>query len=388
MTATTQTLTLPLSRGPLRRVLSVGVGALISIGVIGAGLALAENRPLPAVAPGTARLVPGDAAVTVHRGTPVAAADALLRAGDTLTVQRGVAALRTALGTIYAGPGSSIAVTDGAPRIARGDVLVQGQDMIVGMRWATATVNGIARVRQGLTLEVEVYRGGAVVRTATETVGVPRLRRAVVAGNGASLVTIAPLVLKADDLWDRKFLGSAIELDAALTARSRGLTMQISGEAADVVNKVVAATGFKDLSALGNEPIGEFVVAAELARAAHLGESAVAAALRLRSQGASWGLIALEQGLHAVPAPFAGIDTAAVPTGTIPSAPATNATPTTPTTPNAPSVTVPAVVVPVAPPGETSTVVTLPPAEPQPPSNPVAALVDGVDNILGGLLGH
>ena len=389
MTATTQSLTLPLSRGPLRRALQVGIGALLAVGVAGAAAAYTATQPTAPIVPGTARVIPGDAAVTVHRGTPVAAADALLRAGDTLTVQRGLAALRTSLGTIYATGGSVIAITSGAPRVTRGDVLVQGKEMVVGMRAASATINGISRVRQGLTLEVDVYRGGAVVRTATDTVGVQRLRRAVVSGNGASLVTIAPLVLNSADKWDRRFLGTAMELDAALSARSRGLTMQVADDGDAVVNKVVAATGFSDLTLLRNEPVGEFVVAAELARAAHLGEQGVLAALKLRSEGASWGLIAIEQGVHTLPAIFDGIDNAVVPvaTGTVAQVPAADA-PAGTTTPT-PAVKLPKV--PVTVPKPTSggtTPVTLPPPAPAEPTNVVASLVEGVDNLLGGLLGH
>jgi hypothetical protein len=227
------------------------------------------------------------------------------------------------------------------------------------------------------------------VRTATETVGVGRLRRAVVSGNGESLVTIAPLVLNAADQWDRKFLGTAIELDAALSARSRGLTMQVAGDATDVVNKVVAATGFAPLTLLRNEPVGEYVVAAELARAAHLGNEAVDAALKLRSQGASWGLIAIEQGVHSVPAPVAGLDNVVVPVGTagsVAQVPTTNTGAPTPAA-KSPSVPLPSVTPPTVPTG-TPTPVTVPPAEPQQPTNVVATLVDGVDNLLGGLLGH
>jgi hypothetical protein len=264
---------------------------------------------------------------------------------------------------------------------------VQGKDMVVGMRAATATINGIARVRQGLTLEVDVYRGAAVVRTVTDTVGVPRLRRAVVSGNGSSLVTIAPLVLNSIDKWDRKFLGTAIELDSALSARSRGLTMQVANDGDAVVNQVVNATGFSDLTLLRDEPVGEFVVAAELARAAHLGEQGVLAALKLRSEGASWGLIAIEQGLHSLPATFDGIDSSVVPVNAdsvakVPTADAPAAT-TTPT----PAVKLPTVPVTVPTSGGT-TPVTLPPPDPQQPTNVVAGLVEGVDNLLGGLLGH
>jgi hypothetical protein len=369
----------------------VGAVALIGLGAIGAGVKVATPNPIAAVAPGTARLLPGDAAVTVHRGTPVAAADALLRAGDTLTVQHGVAGLRTALGTIYATGGSVVAITSGAPRVVRGDVLVEGKEMVVGMRAATATINGAARIRQGLTLEVDVYRIGAVVRTAVETVGVGRLRRAIVAGNGSSLVSIAPLVINPADKWDRRFLGTAIELDAGLVARSRGLTMQAGNDASQVVTKVVDATGYTDLTLLKNEAVGELVVAAELAHASHLGSNAVKAALHLRSLGASWGLIALEQGLHALPAPIAGIDNVVVPVGSASSVagvPVDKVTVvTTPEAAKSPSVTLPAQT-PVTTPPTGSTPVTVPPATDEQPTSVVGSLVDGVGDLVGGLLGH
>ncbi|HVV38264.1 MAG TPA: hypothetical protein VHC63_16775 [Acidimicrobiales bacterium] len=368
----------------------MGVGALIAVGAVGAGLAVAGGTPAPKVFPGTARIIPGDAAVTVHRGTPVAAADALLRAGDTVSVNQGVAALRTAVGTLYASAGSVIAITSHLPRITRGDVLVQGNDISVAMRAATAEVNGLARVRQGLTLEVDIYRGAAVVHSATDMVGVTRLRRAIVAGNGSSLITLAPLVINPADAWDRKFLGTAIELDAALSARSRGLTMQIANDSADVVTKVIDVTGFKDLTLLQNQPVGEIVVAAELARAAHLGDAGVDAALKLRSEGASWGLIALEQGVHALPPVFAGIDSVVVPVANTVDK-AVTALPPLDTTPNIPAT--PTVKVPTTTPKvqvtQPSTVVTTPPVtEPAPPTNPVNTLVDGLDNLVGGLLGH
>jgi hypothetical protein len=254
------------------------------------------------------------------------------------------------------------------------------------MRAATAEVNGIARVRQGLSLEIEVYRGGALVRTATQTLGVPRLRRAIVAGRGGpASVSIAPLILSATDQWDRKFLGEALELDAALSARSRGLTMQIAGGGLDLMDQIIARTGWTKLTPLPDQPIGELLVAAELARAANLDDDAMADALQLRADGASWGLIALEQGVHSLPPSIEGLDRVVVPTiapdVVVPLAPETKTSPapTPTTTPTLKTrITVPTV--------KAQPPVTVPP-EPT-PSNPVSGLVDTVDNLVGGLLGH
>jgi hypothetical protein len=364
--------------------LQVGVGSLLVVGVVAAALGYATAGNETPLVPGTARLIPGDAAVTVHRGTPVAAAGALLRAGDTVVVERGVAMLRTAAGAIYARSGSTIAITDAAPRITKGDALVQGKAISIAMRAATAEINGVARIRQGLSLELGVYRGGAVIRTVTETFGVPDLRRAIVAGiGGPASVTMAPLVINAADTWDRKFLLDAIELDAALTARSRGLTNLVAGRTGDVVDKVAASTGWTDLTPLAQTPIGEFVVAAELARAAHLDDKAIAAALALREAGASWGLIALEQGVREVPAHIAGLDDIVVPVIASVSTPATpEVTPTV----TAPAAT-PKITTPTVSKIDSQPPVTVPPEPTAPASNPVAGLVEGVDNLLGGLLG-
>jgi hypothetical protein len=332
-------------------------------------------------------LISGEAAVTVHRGTPVAAADALLRAGDAVVVDKGVAAIRTTGGTLFARAGSAVVFTRGAPRIARGDVLVQGKAFNVAMRAASAEISGIARVRQGLTLEVGMYKGGAVVHTATETVGVPLLRRVIVAGNGGvSAATLAPLVLDATDAWDRKFLGDAIELDAALTARSRGLTLLIAGQGNDVLSQVLATPQWHDaLTVLGDQPIGEVVVAAELARAAHLDKTAIAEALKLRGEGASWGLIAIGLGVHDVPAKFAGLDAVAAPevapAVVVPQAPAAP----TPL----PAATTPLVTLPTAPVGGNQPPVTVPPSGATATDpNPVASLVHGLGDVIGGLLGR
>ncbi|HUR34010.1 MAG TPA: hypothetical protein VM032_09475, partial [Vicinamibacterales bacterium] len=167
-----------------------------------------------------------------------------------------------------------------------------------------------------------------------------------------------------------------------LSARSRGLTMQVAGGGLDLMDKVIANTGWTKLTALPEQPVGELIVAAELARAANLGDQAMVAALQLRADGASWGLIALEQGVGSVPPSFEGLDRVVVPTV----APAVRValTPETPTTTPAGKTRTTAPTIKTQPP------VTVPPepAATQKPSNPVAGLMEKVDNLVGGLLGR
>jgi len=358
-------------------------------------VAFATTRPASPLAPGTARLVPGDAAVTVHRGSPTAAADAPLRPGDALTVDFGVAVVQTSAGTISARPGTTIEFDGTSPRITRGDALVEGQDLSVGAPAAQIVVDGIARVRQQLSLEVGVYEGEAAVKTQTASHTVPALRRAVIAGTaGSALGTTLPLSLDATDSWDRRLMGDALELDAALTSRSRGLTNQIASAPAEVREWILATASSKwhEVSPLSDdEPVGELVVAAEIAKAAHLKVDAVIDQMAQRAEGASWGVIAISHGVRTMPAPLAHIDDNLIPA--VAAIVKTSAIPvismnTTPTT------VLPTSTPPLAPPGRGSgpspvePIIELPVVEvPAAADNPVQGLIQLVGSLLHGLLG-
>ena len=374
---------------------AVGGGAVFLIGAAGAGVAFATTRPPAALTPGTARLVPGDSAVTVHRGSPTSAADAPLRSGDALTVERGVAIVQTSTGTISARPGTTITFDDASPRITHGDALIQGHAMAIAAAAADVVVDGVTRLHQGLSLDVGVYRGVATVKTIADSVTVSALRRAVVAGlGGAATTSQSPLPLDPTDTWDRSLMGDALELDAALNARSRGLTMQVANAPGAVRERVlaIAASGWSDLSPLStDEPVGEVVVAAELAKAAKLPGTAVNDALHARADGASWGLIAIAHGVRSVPARLAAIDDDVVPAvaavvkvSAIPVIPVQSSPADAPATPtNSKAVIPPAL--PELPTGDPVT----PPVTDGPllPDNPVQGLVDAVGGVLHGLLG-
>ena len=265
--------------------------------------------------------------------------------------------------------------------------------MSIGAAAADVVVDGTTRLRQGLSLEVGVYRGVATVKTVADSITVQSLRRAVVAGAGGAVQTSEmPLTLDPTDPWDRTLMGDALELDAALNARSRGLTMQVANAAGDVRARVlsIAAAGWGDLSPLSNdEPVGEVVVAAELAKAAKLPGTAIHDALAARSDGASWGLIAISHGVRSVPARLATIDDNVVPAvaavvkvSAIPVIPVQSVPANTPATPTTPKLLPPAL-------PELPTDPATPPVTDGPllPDNPVQGLVDVVGGVLHGLLG-
>ncbi|MEY2399072.1 MAG: putative surface-exposed virulence protein [Actinomycetota bacterium] len=324
--------------------------------------------------------------------------DAPLRSGDALTVVRGIAVVKTTAGQMLVRPGTTLSFGGPSPRVERGDVLVVAtKPFDIASRAATVTVTGIARLHQALSLEVGVYRGSAKVTTAADSLTVPVLRRAVIAGlTGATLGSTTPLALDAGDSWDRNLMGVALELDAALSSRSRGLTLQVANATTQVRDNVLsAAHQWTDLTVLAPElPVGETVVAAELAKAGQFTESQMRNVLALRAEGASWGLVAIAEGIRSVPPEIPGIDAAVVPVVnnvagavldpntviTTPSAvqatqpPLVNpATGTAPTTPKAtPAVTVTA---PMSAPDSAPVV-----------ADPLGPIVKGVGSVLSGLL--
>lgn len=349
-------------------------------------MAFATARPDAPIAPGTARLVPGDAAVTVHRGSLTAAEDAPLRSGDSLTVESGIAIIETAKGRLFARPGTALTFDGLIPRITKGDLLIDGKKLTIATEAAKVFVDGLGRVRQGLSTEASVYNGTAKVNTVADTLKVPALRRVVVAGTGAAtLDATLPLVLSNTDSWDRRFMGPALELDSALTSRSRGLTMQFADASEMLRDQVISqAAGYEDLTVLAaHHAVGEVVVAAELARATK--ETAVfATSLAERAEGASWGLIAYAQGVRELPDTLPGIYETAVPVVT--QVPVVTTT-TVPVPTQNKNIRIPQPTTPPAPvdpdlPSTTPTTQAAPVVV-----NPLGPVVSGLGSILNGLLG-
>ncbi len=245
-------------------------------------------------------------------------------------------------------------------------------------------VSGVTRIRQALSLEVASYDGVTNVRTARDEYALNELRRVVIVGAGGSTSgRVSPLTLNPADAWDRQYLGVAIELDRALTERSRGLTLQSDGSTADVQARLLdVLSSWSELVPLGDTAVGEAIIAAELATAARLDTAGLHEMLLWRADGASWGIIAFELGLTSVPA-LPGVDETA-----IPATPTTSLNAVTPgaTTPSAgvsgPRFTVPGAG-PVKPTPTTPTT-----TEPAPVVvDPLGGVVSGLGNVLGGLLG-
>jgi hypothetical protein len=402
-------------------------GAIVAVVVIASVMAGCTSR---ALGPGEARLTisSGKAQVAAaSKGWQPAHSDQRLHRDDRVRVLQGLAQVAFAgQRGLELREGSEVRILP-QPELVRGDVLATAKEtgLTVAAGNADASVRrGAAHVVRGLGATAAAYSGEVTVASAGRQLAIPALRQAAVPGPGFVPPNAAPLDYRADNPWDRRFLGDAIELGDELQARSQGFTAQLApdeGHTAGFYRQLMPA--------LDKEPaFGQALVSPDLSA----GETLVGAAISVqsregdfasrwgsvfafRSEGARWGLVALDQ--HVTRGPLlsevddalgrrsVGTSAAApssspaavgglVPTtaGAAPIAPSDNGsnggpppvTRPTPTT-TAPPATGPLPGVPPllggpgGPPPNSPTTTA--------PPNLVGGLVQGVGNVVGGLLG-
>ena len=287
---------------------------------------------------------------------------------------------------------------DRIPVLLAGDALAVAAEQPVDVQGSTGTVTvtgGAARLTQGLGISVATYQGRSMLTSAGRTLVVPRLRQASVPDLGVLTSEPTALLYREDDPWDRRYLTPVFELTGQLNQRSRGFTAQLAADEGHTV-------GFYELVVpkLRDEPAftaklspsptdrvqapGENLVAAVVSLGGVQEQGGFAErwarVFRLRSEGGTWGLVAVDLGAFDVRILTADIDAAI---GrqlrpTVVAAPATataTATTTTPaTTPKTtqtttnrpdsaptspkPTVTTPKGTKPTTPPGSTTLPVT------------------------------
>lgn len=291
------------------------VGVVVGVALLATALAGCRGAPSPA--PGQARLAElvGRVEVSKAGGPWRPATQGILRTGDRVRVREGRAVLvLPAEGRLELRRGSMVKVAR-VPELKAGDVLVLPGRRELAM--AAASVRTVAgdgaavRLRRGLAVEVGLYRGGATVSSAGRSLAVPALRQATVPAPGLVPDRAGPLMLRRDDAWDRRFLLDAIVLGDELEQFSRGLTSQLPATGAQ--GREVLTTLLPDLSREGaldvvlDEvaalPPGEQVVGAAIALAGRGRPFADRwrAVFGFREEGASWGLVAFDQGVRERP---------------------------------------------------------------------------------------
>jgi hypothetical protein len=317
------------------------------------------------------------------------------------------------------------------PELVAGDVLATAKDasLRVSAGNADASVHrGAAHVVRGLGATAASYSGDVTVSSAGRDLTIPALRQAAVPGPGLVPANAAPLDYRADNPWDRRYLGDAIELGDELQARSQGFTAQLApdeGHTAGFYRQLVPALekepAFGQALVSPDLPPGETLVGAAISVQGHQGDFASRwrSVFAFHGEGARWGLVALDQRVTRSPllsevdgalgrrsvgttaaAPAAAPPSGSTVGGLVGSAPApAPATPPVgnggggsgggsgggggPTTTAPPTGLLPGVPPLIGGPGQP------PPNSPTTttPPGPVGGLLQGVGNVVGGLLG-
>jgi hypothetical protein len=412
-------------------------------GALGALLVAVLALGLGLVGCSSHALGPGEARLTVVSGKAEVAAtgenwrsahsDQLLHRNDRVRSVQGLSEVGlSSARTVELRPGAELQVLP-TPSLLRGDVLAtaKGTPFTVSAGNADARVrDGAAHVTRGLGVTAASYVGDLVVTSAGRDIMVPALRQAGVPGPGLLPAVPTPLDYRADNPWDRRYLGDAIDLGDELQARSQGFTAQLApgeGHTAGFYRQLLPALeneqAFTQALLPPDMAPGDTLVGAAIAVQGKNGSflDRWRSVFDFHDQGARWGLVALDQ--HVTRAPLlsevddalgrrsVGTTTAAAPPGT--TAPGVSGAPpasgisssgspagtgtggggtgtggggtgggrggggSTPTT-TPPGPGLPQLPNPLGP---------TPPTTTPPSSNPVSGLIQGVGNVVGGLLG-
>jgi hypothetical protein len=351
--------------------------------------------------------------VHVHHGAATidlaSGASRQLGAGDQVDVSRGDALVALpGGGSLELRAGSSVRF-QGGPELEAGDLLVQSarSSQRVGSAMGTITVSGASRLRRDLAVEVGSYRGVTTV-AAARTVTIDALQEDTVPSVGL-VPDPSPIQLHANDPWDQRFLGTAIDLTSQLDSQSSYVTANspegVPHTAAfyrRALPALDATTVFSDALLAGASagpagslpPPGDALVAAAIALS---GRGPFADRWRsvfaLRQEGGQWGVVVLTERAdpaqvlrlvggaldQAVLTPVAltatAVTTAPASTGAIAAGPLT---PSRPSPTPAPLVTLPPLLTSPNPSGS-------PPPTTAPPA--LAPLLDPVVNLIQALAG-
>ena len=402
------------------------VAVVTAVAGLGAGLVGCSER---ALGPGEARLtVSSGRAEVATKGDDWQSAhsDQRLHRNDRVRVLSGLSEVHFASDrTMELRTGSEVQVAP-QPTLVRGDVLAtaKASPLTVTAGNADARVSdGAAHVSRALGVTAASYVGDVAISSAGRDLTVPALRQAGVPGPGLLPPAPTPLDYRADNPWDHRYLGDAIDLGDELQARSQGFTAQLGpdeGHTAGFYRQLLPALerepSFTQAMLQPDMSPGDTLVGAAITVEGKNGSflDRWRSVFGFHAQGARWGLVALDQHLTRTPllstvddalgrrsvattqaaAPPGGTPAALLPTtpsgapspsggsgGPTPSGPGGGGTgrgtpsPTTTAPPSSPIL--PQILNP-PPPSPTTTV---------PPSNPVGGILQGVGNAVGGLLG-
>ncbi len=234
------------------------------------------------------------------------AGDRHLAAGDRTRLSDGGAVLEMVRGLeIELRSGSDITV-DLAPVLHSGEALVRTDDassrvMASADSAAVIAPDSVVRLTRSLAYGASAYRGRVELHSVGRSIDVPTFRHATIAAVGAVSREPLPILVDDTDVWDRRYLGAAIELTRQLDAVSSGFTANVVTSIRPVPDLVLTAvpgavaTREFDAVASGQRRPGELLVGTAIATAA---KASVTPVFDFRDQGATWGLVALDQAIR------------------------------------------------------------------------------------------
>lgn len=192
------------------------------------------------------------------------------------------------------------------PSLVANDLLVtSGNDPVkVAVAGSEVTVNGVARMKRDLAVTVATYRGRAEIRSAARTLVVPALRQAEVPSLGVLPAETEALTYNTDDVWDRRYLGEAIDLAEQLESRAKGFTSSLrpgEGRTPGFYRLLIPALanepGFSEDFLVPERDPGDTLIGAAIAVSGTHGSFSErwAKVFGFKAQGATWGLVAFDQ---------------------------------------------------------------------------------------------
>jgi len=232
--------------------------------------------------------------------------------GDRVKVISGSAVLERADGgTLELRRGSEVRFGDDPTLLAGSALAVAGDHpLVVEAAGSKLSVDkGAARLTRTLAVSAASYRGAVSVNSLGQLIDVPALREVSIPAAGLVPAHVSPISYAESDPWDRRYLGVAIELADQLQARSEGLTSSLSpgeGQSAGFFRTVLPALSrerdFQPALLQRTRAPGETLVGATLVELGKQGTFAErwTRAFSFRDDGATWGLVALDQGINDV----------------------------------------------------------------------------------------
>lgn len=278
--------------------------AMIAFALVAAGCSLGRDSSKPMqlkVLEGNARVVRAGEQPEIVRS------EAGVRTGDRIVVSRGgLAQLRLAEGRAFELAGAEVRVSSPSTLVLKRGLLLaelSARGSVDAETVSATSSKGAFRIDSRLSIRVASYEGGVSLSSPGQKLTLPRLRQVVVAG-GMLPGREQPLRVDRSDRWDRRYLQQVIDFDARLSNFGRGLEAQLGSAAGGpLFLRVLPSAG--DLGFLApylsqrrSDVLIGLVISSEAAGSRGVSVGGVfPSVFALWSEGASWGLIAFENGI-------------------------------------------------------------------------------------------